>query len=92
MKASMTPDEPSSITHFLKEYGELLVAGALAALGWIMAKFTDLHIATMREVVAEIAKINTKVASIDANIQAIGKRQDDLSDRVTRLEDHERAR
>ena len=90
MKVGMPPHEPSALALFLKEYGELLVTGALGVLGWLIAKFTDLHITTMREVVAEIAKINVKVASIDANIVAIGKRQDDLSDRVTRLEDHER--
>lgn len=92
MKASMTPDEPSALAHFVSEFGSLLVAGVLGFVGWIMARFTDQHITSMREMTAEVAKINTKVASIDANIQAIGKRQDDLAGRVTRLEDHERAR
>jgi hypothetical protein len=92
MKASMDPHEPSALAHFVSEFGSLLVAGVLGFVGWIMARFTDQHITSMREMTAEVAKINVKVASIDARIEAIGKGQDDLSGRVTRLEDHERAR
>lgn len=92
MKAYMDPREPSAIAHFVSEFGSLLVAGVLGFVGWVMTRFTDQHIQSMKDMTAEVAKINTKVAGIDANIEAIGRRQDELAERVGRLEDHERAR
>ena len=88
----MDPPEPSALAHFFSEFGSLLVAGVLGFVGWIMSRFTEQHIASMREMTAEVAKINVKVASIDANLDAIGKRQDEFAERLGKLEDHERAR
>lgn len=93
MKAQyMDPHEPSALAHFVSEFGSLLVAGVLGFVGWVMTRFTDQHIQSMKDMTAEVAKINTKVASIDANIESIGRRQDELAERVGKLEDHERAR
>lgn len=92
MKAYMDSHEPSAIAHFVSEFGSLLVAGVLGFVGWVMTRFTDQHIQSMKDMTAEVAKINTKVASIDANIEAIGRRQDELAERIGKLEDHERAR
>ena len=88
----MEPHEPSALAHFVSEFGSLLVAGVLGFVGWIMSRFTEQHIQSMKEMTAEVAKINVKVASIDANIEAIRRRQDELAERIGKLEDHERAR
>jgi len=91
MKAHMDPHQ-NSLAAFVAEFGSLLVAGVLGFVGWVMSRFTEQHIASMKEMTAEVAKINVKVASMDPNISAMAQRQDDLASRVNRLEDHERQR
>lgn len=91
MNAHMDPHQ-SSLASFVAEFGSLLVAGVLGFVGWVMSRFTEQHIASMKDMTAEVAKINVKVASMDTNISAMAQRQDDLASRVNRLEDHERAR
>ena len=90
MKAQHMDPQPSALASFVSEFGSLLVAGVLAFVGWVMKAFTTQHIQSMREMTAEVAKINVKVASMDTNISAMAQRQDDLASRVNRLEDHER--
>lgn len=86
----MDPHQPtSSLAVFLAEYGSIIVAGVLAFVGWVMKTFTTQHIASMKEMTAEVAKINVKVASMDTNISAMAQRQDELASRVNRLEDRD---
>ncbi|MBP6675007.1 MAG: hypothetical protein KA185_07010 [Vitreoscilla sp.] len=92
MKAHMDPHQQNALAVFVQEFGSLLVAGVIGFVGWVMARFTDQHIKSMQDMTAEVAKINVKVASIDANVSAIGKRQDEQAERIKTLEDNERAR
>ena len=86
----MEPQPPSSLAQFLTEYGSIIVTGMLGIVAWFMKQFTEQHITSMKEMTAEVAKINVKVASMDMNIAAIKERQDDLGSRVGHLEDHVR--
>lgn len=92
MKAHMEPHQQNALSGFVQEFGSLLVAGVLAFVGWVMSSFTDQHIKSMQDMTSEVAKINVKVASIDANVSAIGRRQDEQAERIKSLEDDERAR
>lgn len=92
MKAQHMDPHQNSLAGFVAEFGSLLVAGVIGFVGWVMSRFTDQHIASMKEMTAEVAKINVKVASMDTNISAMAQRQDEIASRVTRLEDHERQR
>lgn len=91
MKA-LRMNQTGALAAFVQEFGALLVAGVLGFVGWVMSRFTDQHIQSMKEMTAEVSKINVKVASMDTHLSAMSQRQDDLLDRVNRLEDHERSR
>lgn len=88
----MDPHQPSALASFVQEFGSLLVAAVIGFVGWVMSRFTDQHISSMKEMTAEVAKINVRVERMDTNISSLVQRHDELSGRVNRLEDHERMR
>lgn len=76
--------ESEPFTHF----GELLISGGLAVIGWVMAKFTSHHIESMDRLTEKIGFISQDVSSMKTDISAIRAGQDKLEIRVSRLESH----
>ena len=79
----MTPDA-SGFEHF----GELLISGGLACIGWVMTTFTKRHIESMDKLTEKIGDISEDVSSMKSDISAIRSSQDKLDVRVSRLESH----
>jgi polyhydroxyalkanoate synthesis regulator phasin len=77
---------------FFSHLGEMLISGALAAIGWVMATFTRRHIESMDKLTSKIGSISEDVSAMKSDIGAIRSGQERLENRVSRLEDHERER
>lgn len=66
--------------------GEVLISGALAAIGWVLAIFTKRHIESMDRLAERIGSISEDVSAMKSDIGTIRSGYEKLEDRVARLE------
>lgn len=86
-------NEPSSASQLLAAFvghlGEALIAGALAAIGWVMATFTRRHIESMDKLAERLGKLADDVGDMKSDIRSLREHQTWTDERVEKLEDSE---
>jgi hypothetical protein len=67
--------------------GELLVAGAITFVGWMMKLFTKQHVESMKDMSNEMRAIALDVSAMKGDIRGLREHMERTDKRLDRLED-----
>lgn len=82
-------DDTSAASAWLSHIGEIVIAVAVAGVGWIVKTFAGRHLESVDSISRQLQDLTREVAQVRIQLEGLAIRQELSDERIKRLEDRE---